>query len=178
MKRNIETTVYLDLDGVLADFNGTTDRILKDLHGPDFDWDTEVRKPMWGLVGDIKDLYSRLDVLPDAHELVEYVGRYGNVEILTAIPRRGYFPDAVDHKREWVAKHFPEIKHINFGPYAKDKQYHYRRGDILIDDTSPNVNQWIARGGYAVLHTTTADTIEQMESKRRAGLLRWLESLK
>ena len=167
-------------DGVLADFNGTTDRILKEI-GCENDWKTEVEKPMWGMVGShIKDIYARLDVLLDAHELVDFclnVGSGRRVEILTAIPRRGYFPDAVDHKREWVAKNFPQIKHVNFGPYAKDKQYHYKIGDILIDDSAQNIEQWIARGGNAFLHTSAKDTIEQMEFKRKAGALRWLNSL-
>lgn len=171
-------TIYLDLDGVLADFNGTTDFILKGM-GCETGWKEEVEKPMWGIVGShIKEIYSLLNVLPDAHELVDYAFDYsmGNVEILTAIPRRGHFPDAVDHKRAWVAKHFPKITKVNFGPYAKDKQYHYKLGDILIDDSEQNIIQWKSRGGFAVLHTSTKNTIEHMESQRILGLRNWINT--
>lgn len=51
---------------------------------------------------------------------------------------------------------------VNFGPYAKDKQYHCEVGDILIDDSSINIEQWRARGGIGILHTSTDDTIEQL----------------
>ena len=165
--------IFLDLDGVLADFNGTTDAILKDLGCPN-DWKTEVERPMWGMVGShIKDIYSRLNVLPDAKELVDFcMNHCDDVQVLTAIPRRGYFPDAVDHKRAWVAKHFPEIKHVNFGPYAKDKQYHLRQpDDMLIDDSKMNIKQWIARGGQGYLHTSTNDTIYQIQQKEPKKLV-------
>jgi len=163
-------TIYLDLDGVLADFEGTAIRILKDEFGGLYDWKQEIEESNWGIFGsNIQNIYERLDVMSDARALVEYVSRFGNVEILTAIPKRGYFPESVNHKRAWVDKNFPGLK-TNFGPYAIDKQYHFKRGDVLIDDSSMNIEQWNDVGGLGILHINTDDTIEQLEFKRRAGL--------
>lgn len=170
--------IYLDMDGVLADFEGTVSRIL----GPDYDWKDEVEKPMWGKVGEIQNVYELLDVLHDAHKLIfflktEFIPRYAyknglpwaesevvKIEVLTAIPKRGYFPLAVDHKREWIERRIdPEMK-VNFGPYAKDKQYYCECGDILIDDSEMNIQQWIAKGGIGILHKNTDDTIQQLRA--------------
>lgn len=164
--------IYLDMDGVLADFNGSTNKILKEMGCQD-DWKVEVEKPYWGMIGlSIKDIYARLEVLPDAMELVEFcLSQTDDVEILTAIPRRAHFPDAVDHKREWINKNFPMIKHVNYGPYAKDKQYHCRRNsDILIDDSEINIEQWNAKGGIGILHMNTALTIATYKGKVINGL--------
>lgn len=153
--------VYVDLDGVLADF----DKWANDYLG-DISWSEEIEKPLWGRLGEVKDLYARLPVHPHAYALWNYLTEnFERVEILTAIPRRAHFPDAVNHKRDWVHKHFGDCVRVNFGPYAYDKQFHIRSNyDVLIDDSSKNINQWNARGAIGFLHAHPhLDTIERMK---------------
>jgi 5'(3')-deoxyribonucleotidase len=152
--------LYLDMDGVLADFEGTTQALL----GSEYNWKEEVDKPHWGMVQEIQNLYAILKPLPDAHELWDWVHtRFDDVRILTAIPKRAHFPEAVNDKRNWIHKHFGPAK-VCFGPYAYDKQFHCTDGDILIDDAEINIKQWNSRGGYGILHTSTKNTIEIMGS--------------
>ena len=152
-------TVFVDMDGVLADFETFANSYLGS------EWKVEVEMPNWGRLSQCQNLYSMLSPMPDAYDLWRYLhGRfdYQDIQILTAIPSRAYFPSAVDDKREWVAKHFGKNVKVNFGPYAKDKQYHCKEGDILIDDMERNINQWIARGGIGIFHRDAKSTIDEL----------------
>lgn len=151
--------VYLDMDGVLADFEGTSQMLL----GPEFNWKEEVGKPNWGKLHSIQNLYALLQPLPDAFELWEFVNaHYDDVRILTAIPKRAHFPEAVNDKRDWIHKLFGAHVEVCFGPYAYDKQFHCRAGDILIDDAAINIGQWNDRNGLGILHTSTRDTVQKL----------------
>lgn len=150
--------LYLDLDGVLADFDTFVEGVL------DNDWKEEIKKPNWGKISEYQNIYSLLNPMPDAYELFCFaVDNFDDVQILTALPRRAYFPDAVNHKRDWVHKHFDPDMRVNFGPYAYDKQFHCRPGDILVDDSELNIPQWISRGGSGILHTSAKTSIEQLK---------------
>lgn len=148
--------INVDLDGVLANFNKRAEEIA----GPNFT--TELESPGWGVFAKHQHLYRDLELMPDARELWKHLSQY-NVRILTAIPKRAHFPHAVDDKREWVYKHFGPNIRVAFGPFAKDKQYWCSVGDILIDDMKINCDQWEGRGGFAVQHKSTDDTIVELD---------------
>ena len=150
-------TIYVDLDGVLANMEGYVRAHFGD------NWKAEIEKPNWGLVGDIHQrLYRDLHPMEDAHTLWNFLNEtYHDVQVLTAIPKRAHFPYAVNDKREWVHKHFGKNVKVNFGPYAYDKQFHCKPGDILIDDMQINIDQWNAVGGYGILHTSAESSLEE-----------------
>ena len=125
----------------------------------------------WVALGDHKlDMFAKLDPLPDAHVLVQGVVEaaeaYGyQVGVLTALPKLGRVPNAEQHKREWVEKHFPELlENFRIGPYAEDKQHHYQEGDILIDDSTMNIPQWLAKGGCGILHTSAEKSLAELRA--------------
>ena len=150
-------TMYLDLDGVLANMEG----YLQEHYGDK--WKEEIEKPNWGDVGaSHQRIYSKLEPMPDAHQLVKDLRFwFDDIRILTAIPKRAHFPHAVNDKRDWVHKHFGSDMKVHFGPYAYDKQFHCQPGDYLIDDMKINIEQWNAVGGYGILHTSAEDSIRQ-----------------
>lgn len=147
-------TIYVDLDGVLANMEGYVRAHFGD------NWKAEIEKLNWGLVGaNHQRMYLLLEPMEDAHSLWEFLHlHYNDVQILTAIPKRAHFPHSVNDKRDWVHKHFGKDVKVNFGPYAYDKQFHCKPGDILIDDMQINIDQWNASGGTSILHTTTENT--------------------
>lgn len=150
-------TVFVDMDGVLANFEGFASNLL----GGD-NWKYEVELPNWGRLSLVQDLYAQLEPMPDAFELWDYlIDTFDDVQILTAIPKRAHFPEAVNDKRNWIYHHFGKDVRVNFGPYAYDKQFHLvpGRGDVLIDDTRINCEQWDKRGGLAILHKNANSTI-------------------
>lgn len=152
----MKNTLYLDLDGVLADFNARAQELLgspstaRDAAELSGRWKTD----LWNRLKATPNFYRHLPLTSFAHELVTLAKRFQtelswNVEILTAIPRHNDVPEAFQDKVEWVQEHFPEFR-IRFGPYSHDKQHHARPGDILVDDRYSNCTEWTQAGGTAV----------------------------
>lgn len=144
-------TLYLDMDGVVADWDRMAQEILKkpksSVNGrwPDEDWNR---------LRDYPNFYRKLAKMPRADELVDLARRFRDelgwkLYFLTAIPHDNDVPDAFQDKVEWAQEHYPDIR-VHFGPYSKDKQDHCQPGDILVDDRPDNCGQWFSRGGIAV----------------------------
>ena len=76
-----------------------------------------------------------------------------DVRFLTAIPRQNDVPWAFHDKTVWIRARWPEVP-VFFGPYSNDKHQHCKSADdVLIDDRPSNVDEWLAAGGKAILHT-------------------------
>lgn len=149
--------IYLDLDGVLADFEGTA----LDLFGPT--WKEEIEKSNWGKFTQYPNLYQLLRAMPYALELYETCLSIADTQVLTALPNRARssFPNAAQHKIEWVRKHISPDLRVHFGPFAQDKQYHcYSPQDILIDDVERNIQQW---PGIGIHHLDIRTTLYQLK---------------
>ena len=155
--------IFLDMDGVLADWEKTARELVGE------NWKEEVEKPNWGGLYNYPDLFARLDPMEDALELydacVSISGAHRFVQILTALPNRAHFKDAARHKIEWARKYIHPNIRVNFGPRAQDKQYHYMDGDVLIDDKQLNIDQWRAKGGLGILHTSARESIILLTSR-------------
>lgn len=160
-----QMTVYVDMDGVLADFNIKT----KELIGKSLD-DFATSAEGWAAMENHKDIYSLLSRMPDANNLVD--GILGlrcyypfNLEVLTAIPKIGRIPFAKQHKIAWINKFYPGVfSSFNIGPHAEHKQYHCVEGDVLIDDSVRNIPQWNSKGGFGILHTSAKESLEQLSA--------------
>ena len=145
------TTLYLDMDGVVADFDEYAARTLglPPSSGvyPDEAW--------YNLASNAR-LYRDLVKTPYADELVSTCraicsAQEWNLMFLTAVPKGNDVPWAFYDKVVWVQTHFPDIP-VMFGPFSKDKQVHCNPGDILIDDRKSNIDEWRAAGGRPILH--------------------------
>lgn len=154
--------IFLDLDGVLANWEGAVSKLLNRpaaLGVGDYTWEELYEKN--------PRLYSDLELMPDAMQLWNYVTSssvVSDVRILTAIPRRMHWPNCTDQKRAWVWEHLGRDVEVLFGPFAWDKQFHCNGiDDVLIDDTLINISQWWNRGGSGILHASTKTTIENLK---------------
>lgn len=157
---------YLDLDGVLADFEGKAAEIF----GPD--WHDEIEKPKWGRISSEYPTWFRdLPPMKDAIELYEgccdFMGDKNQVQILTAIPNRAEIVTAAQDKILWARQHISPHIRVHFGPFAQDKQYHNQHPhDILIDDVLLNIKQWKAVGGFGIHHTSAQSSLHNLHSLR------------
>jgi hypothetical protein len=154
----------LDLDGVLYNFNAR----IKSILGKNLE-DFNPRIGAWLLLTPYQDLFKDLELLPDAMTLVNGVKKFANernymIEILTAVPYYAVMPLAAGHKRESVQKDFAEPWKFKTGPHARNKHEHCRPGDILIDDSVMNVQQWNAKGGFGILHKSAEETLIQLNN--------------
>lgn len=144
--------IYLDMDGVLADF----DKFVLENLGRTFSFEStpEEETLMWTALFKIDRMYFQLEPTPYAFEIVEAAKAITpNVEILTAIPRKTTLPNAEQDKQDWIVKHFgPDLK-VNFGPYSKNKWKHCKPGDVLVDDRPSNIEDWKTKAeGIAIFH--------------------------
>lgn len=155
-------TIYLDMDGVVADFNFYVGRLLNRTIG----WGgKDLSDEEWSFISKQNRLYYQLPVIMESRELVKTATSSGlKVKFLTAIPRRTTMPSAEADKREWLELNFPGIK-MEIGPYSKDKQKWARWGDILVDDKQSNVEEWKEAGGISIYHTGNfKNTIDNLKT--------------
>ena len=151
-------TIFLDMDGVVSDF----DTFASNLLGRKIGWHEskfDLTKEEWAMLGAVDRLYYNLPLMPDATKLVAYVKSLSsrfNVQFLTAVPRRTTMPSARDDKQAWVDKYFPGMR-MDIGPFSHDKHKWCTPGDILVDDRPSNIREWEAAGGFAIYHTGDVD---------------------
>jgi hypothetical protein len=146
--------LYLDCDGVLADFDsgatavlGLPPRSYEKRHG---------LGRFWQMLAQAPDFYFALPMMPDAMELFEAV-RHLEPVILTGLPRGNW---AADQKVRWAAKHFPGTRIIT--TMARDKRDHAREGDVLVDDQLKHRHLWEGAGGIFVHHRSARETIAEL----------------
>lgn len=147
-------TLFVDLDGVLADFDTGHELVFgyrprRDHPDLDVDWDKLFAYP---------EFFRWLPVMKDAGDLWTYVRQY-NPTILTGIPKS--YPQAADDKRAWVRQHFGDVPIICC--QSKDKVRHGRPGDILVDDWDKYRQLWTDAGGIWIQHYSAAQSIRALQ---------------
>lgn len=152
--------VYLDMDGVLTDFeaafkkiDGRTTKELEKEGDPVF-WD-HVKK------GGLK-FWSQMPWMKGGKELWNHL-KGSNVEILSA-PARA-LPECPEGKRVWVKRELGNVK-LNL-KRASEKHEFASPISILIDDNEDNVKKWNSAGGQGIHHTSLNNTLKQL---RKYGL--------
>jgi hypothetical protein len=159
------STLYLDMDGVVADFDAMAAQYLgRVLSTGCYTQDGIFRLvgDEWNTVRSMERFYRDLPPMAGCWQLVDTARLYRDqldwrLLFLTAIPRHNDMPWAQYDKILWAQQHFPDIP-VHFGPYSHDKQYHCRPGDILVDDRLTNCIEWRAAGGRAY-HVANRDVI-------------------
>jgi hypothetical protein len=147
-------TIFLDCDGVLADFDKGAGKVLG---MPPAEYERRFGlKRFWAKLASTPDFFNTLDLLPDAMELFEAVAQKKPV-ILTGLPRG---PWAEPQKRRWAALHFPGIEVIT--TTAALKREHCRPGDALVDDRDKYRHLWERAGGVFIHHRNAATSIKRL----------------
>lgn len=152
-------TIYVDLDGVLADFDKSAEAQLNtdNIYKYEFIWGPE---KFWTEMNKDEEFFRWLDKKEDARHLWDSIAHLDPI-ILTALPKTG--AERVDRqKRAWVGENFPGTEVITCP--TKDKPKHCKPGDILIDDRAVNRDAWIKAGGTYLIHTTAARTIAALQA--------------
>ncbi len=146
--------LYLDCDGVLADFDrgatavlGTNPRAFEKRHGLGRFWQKLATAP---------DFYFGLPLMADAMSLFEAV-RHLDPIILTGLPRGNW---AADQKVRWAARYFPGTRIIT--TLARDKRDHAKEGDVLVDDQLRHRHLWEEVGGVFIHHRSARETIGEL----------------
>jgi 5'(3')-deoxyribonucleotidase len=158
-KNQPKPTLYLDMDGVLADFDTAVQQYLEASNAEVRRAEATGRWPdhEWRKIASIPNFYRNLPKMQGADQLMELALRFRDhldyeVRILTAIPQGNDMPDAFHDKIDWIQEHYGSAGlRVHFGPYSHDKQRHCQSSDdILVDDRTSNCEEWSRAGGVAV----------------------------
>jgi 5'(3')-deoxyribonucleotidase len=149
-----EPRLFLDADGVLADFDLGARKLLgmkpKEFiakHG---------RGTFWKRLANAKNFYGTLPEMPDARLLFDAV-KHLEPTILTGLPLGRW---AAPQKVEWAAGHFPGVPIITC--MAADKHKHMHPGDVLVDDREKHREAFEAAGIVFVHHKSAEDSLRQL----------------
>ena len=149
--------IYCDLDQVLVAFIKGADKAV----GGSF-VNTQ-KDDMWNKVNQIKGFWANLDWMSGAKKLYQFIAKY-DPYVLSAYPDRD--PNARNGKMKWLSKN-TNVKRGRIHLVKREQKQSYATTDgkpnILIDDYIKNINEWEAKGGIGIHHTSVSKTISELK---------------
>ena len=161
--------IYLDMDGVLADFFGGLEQKFNVMHWKDIE---DINDALAQLKD--TDFFFNLDFFDTTYPLVGHVKeltyKYPHVDWgICSTPLRNDRDNSAYWKRRWLANHnlMPSIHNMIFT--HKKETYATDRVDgtpnILVDDKHTNVKKWTEAGGLGILWQANRDKISKLEDE-------------
>jgi|SRR5579862_7629560 len=155
--------VYVDMDGVLADFAAG----FQEISG--MSEDAVTNEELWAAIeayGKAK-FFAHLPWMAGGKEMWNFITQnFLKVKILSALGKS----DATNKlttqgKTSWLRHHLPNLHSDDIILVEnKHKKRHYSRpGDIIIDDTPVVIQEWVKKGGIGILHKTAQETMNQLK---------------
>jgi len=159
--------VYLDMDGVLADFFGGVEFLYGVEHWKQLtnDKTKDLKKEVIDRITGT-DFFAVLPKFPTADALIEMVKKFtgGNFSINTS-PLRGDHENSAKYKKLWIQNNIEQPDEIvvtgRKETYAKNKGT--GTPNILIDDRPINIQKWQAAGGYGILYQANRDQLTKVQ---------------
>ena len=149
--------IFSDMDGVLTDFDASFKKASDGIAPRDYEKKFGKDK-FWELIdGGGVGYWVGMPYMPDGERYWNYIKDY-DVELLSSPSRSN---TSRLGKRLWVRNNMPGVKLTLAQAYLK-KNY-AAPNHILIDDRKSNIDEWRAEGGIGILHTSAADTIQQLK---------------
>jgi beta-phosphoglucomutase-like phosphatase (HAD superfamily) len=156
MQKPKVSVIYLDMDGVIADFV----KRYKELYNM-LPKEAEKHKKFDKFFDEFiaTQQFASLDLMPGAEEGLEFL-RKANVltQMLTSSASEKRHDDISKQKMLWLEKHGITF-HPIIVPGKRLKQNYATPDAILIDDTEINITQWTAKGGIGILHKDWMSTM-------------------
>ena len=149
--------IFLDLDGVVADFD--THKISQGKLRANGKTDYDKLDYAW---------WSTMPAFKGARKFYDELRDLAPVTFLTAPVT---LKDCFAGKAQWVKDFVPEDKRV-LGKIIicprQDKQYYARPTHILVDDNEDNITEWVAAGGIGIHHK--GDYKETLEAVKKEVL--------
>ena len=151
--------VFVDLDGVLADFDGGAKKLFgmsakdyQELHGAAVMWKKLAAEP---------NFYGELELIEGAEEMLDEIWQIASVtQILTGLPVGKW---AEPQKRDWCAdklgNRFPVICCM-----TRDKWQFCTPGEVLIDDRESMRLDGEGAGGHFILHVDAETSLAALRA--------------
>lgn len=165
--------VYLDMDGVQADFFGAWSKRSGVNHWKAIaDKESEINELAHSSAKQVYDFFYNLEPLSGGMKVIRWLKKHNIPYTVLSAPLRGPFKDAsVKAKKDWLDKYHPGSSGTAI---FTDKKYMHAmdggRPNVLIDDFGKYLSAWASHGGIAVKHEdqyedpdTSKHTIEKLE---------------
>ena len=150
------THIYLDMDGVIADFN----KRYVSLFGIN-PREAEKNKKFKTYFEQFIESgqFSTLDVMPGAMQGVDYLRKFpAPTQILSSTASEKNYDAISKQKMIWLQTHGITFNPL-FVPGKRHKWKYATPTSIIIDDTQSVIQQWDEAGGIGILHTDWPSTI-------------------
>jgi len=148
--------IYLDMDGVIADFV----KRYKELYRME-PKEAEKNKKFDSFFDEFigTNQFATLDLMPGAMEGIEFLRKCSvPTQILSSTANEKRYDAISKQKMIWLQTHGITFNPI-FVPGKKLKQEYAAPDKIIIDDTESVIDQWRAAGGIGILHKDWVSTM-------------------
>ncbi len=160
--QDYKRTVFVDMDGVIVDFEG----YFKTITGMTLNQVTDPE--LWTRInayGKAK-FFSEIPWTPGGKDLWAFItNNFLKVKILSALGKS----DLVDKqttqgKMAWIKKNIPSLPNedVILVQNKHQKARYCKPGDIIIDDTDVVIQEWTQKRGIGILHKTAQETISKL----------------
>lgn len=145
--------IYLDMDGVLANFFKKWEDVIGTSYKNIKSQDEFIKLSDKHIKG--TNFFLELEPFEHAFQLVENVTKIFNHKpnILSA-PIAGDIEHTIKMKTEWLGQHIG-LNNLNDLIFTSDK-HHYAKRNILIDDHLPNLIKWAKAGGIGIKYKASS----------------------
>ena len=151
--------IYLDMDGVLFDFEK---QLVDTVKMPITQWMKLDRRKRWDPVIARKDFWSSGPWLNEGKKLYNFVKKY-NPHILSAYVKHAHDPNCIPGKMKWAMRNTNITRDkINLVMRSEKKNY-ASPGSILIDDYDKNTKEFNQRGGTGITFKSASQTIAELK---------------
>ena len=161
LKAKPGTTIYLDMDGVLADFFAEYAKLAGVKTYREIP-PAKVDPTLNSIAG--TDFFGTLPKFPTTDALVKLAVSYAGGYSICSSPLRKDFENSEYWKRIWIkAKLNPQPQSIEI---TSNKAQHAKRGNvpnILIDDKGSNIQAWRAAGGIGIKYQADEDSLDKVK---------------
>ena len=160
--------LYLDMDGVQADFFGAwADKHNVGNYKEIPDTETSINELASSSPLEVYKFFRELKPLQGGDKIVEWLHQHNIPFTVLSAPLRGpYAVASVEAKKDWLNEHNPSATQNAIFTQHKHK-YALNNGEpnVLVDDYGKYLNLWSNAGGIAVKHEdeNTDHTIESLE---------------
>ena len=160
-------TVYLDMDGVMADFFGGVEKMYGVEHWKQLtnDKTKDLKKEVIDRITGT-NFFATLPKFESADALIDMVKQFtgGKFSINTS-PLRGDHANSAKHKKVWIGNHIEQPDEVVVT--GRKESYAIDKGtgtpNILIDDRPINIQKWQAAGGYGILYQANRDSLDKVK---------------
>jgi len=154
--------VFLDMDGVLADFFGAFSNFAKVSHWKDLG-PSELAQTLDAIIG--SDFFGTIPKTWCCDELIKMTIDYAGSYSILSSPLEGDEENCAHWKRVWINNNLsPSPSEIFIERSKGDYAMHKGTKNILIDDRPHNIYAWEKQGGIAIRFQANQDKLAVVSS--------------